>query len=76
MLPPITIVEGVGIDFNIHFKVMFGEFVQTYEGVDNTMTPRTVDALALGHVNDWKKIKHLLGCTWNTRRLPLIIVID
>ena len=27
-------------------------------------------------VNDWKKIKHLIGYVWHTRYLPLIIAID
>ena len=48
ILPPITIVEGIFLDYNLHFKVIFGEFVQTYEGTDNTMSPRTADTIALG----------------------------
>jgi len=47
-LSPLSIVEGTVLDFNLHFKVIFGEFVQTCEGTDNTMKARTVDALALG----------------------------
>ena len=43
-----SLVEGIVLDFNLHFRVMFGEFVQTYEGTSNTMVPRTVDAIALG----------------------------
>ena len=48
ILPPITIVEGIVLDYNLHFKVIFSEFVQTYKGTDNTMSLRTIDAIALG----------------------------
>ena len=48
ILPPLTIVEGTVVDFQKHFHVLFGEYVHTYEGTDNTMKPRTVGALALG----------------------------
>ena len=45
--PPLAIVEGVSLDYNLHFRVIFGEFVQTYEGTRNDMTSRCVDAIAL-----------------------------
>ena len=48
ILSSLTIVEGVVLDYELHFRVIFGEFVQTYEGTRNDMTARTVDALALG----------------------------
>ena len=48
MLSPLTIVEGVAVDYNLHFQVMFGEFVQTYEGTRNDVTLRAIDALGLG----------------------------
>ena len=48
MLPPLTIIEGTVLDFHLHFRVIYGEFVQTYEGTDNTMNGRTIDAIALG----------------------------
>ena len=47
MLSPLTIVEGVAVDYNLHFQVMFGDFVQTYEGTRNDVTLRTIDALGL-----------------------------
>ena len=37
VLPPLTIVEGNTLDFQKHFHVIFGEYVHTYEGTDNTM---------------------------------------
>jgi len=48
VLPPVTIIEGTVIDYYKHFHVVFGEFVQTFEGSDNTMNKRTIDAIALG----------------------------
>ena len=36
------------MDYNLHFRVIYGEFLQTYEGTKNDMTPRTVDAIAMG----------------------------
>lgn len=48
VLPPLIIVEGMVLDFNKHFHVIFGEYVHTYEGTTNNMKLRTVCALALG----------------------------
>jgi hypothetical protein len=47
-LSPATIVEGVMLDFNKHFHLIFGEYVHTYEGTTNSMKDRTVGAIALG----------------------------
>ena len=48
VIPPLTIVEGTVISCNLHFCVIHGEFVQTYEGANNGMSQRTIDAIALG----------------------------
>ena len=48
VLPPMTIVEGIVLDYNKHFHVIFGEYLHTYEGTTNTMKERTVTGLALG----------------------------
>ena len=48
VLPPIMIIESIVLDFNIYFKFIFREFIQTYKETDNTITPRTIDAIALG----------------------------
>ena len=48
ILQPITIIEGIILDYNLHFKVIFGEFIQTFEGTDNTISQRAADAIALG----------------------------
>jgi hypothetical protein len=45
---PRTIVEGVTLDYNRHFQVIFGDYAQVFEGTDNTMKERTVGAIALG----------------------------
>jgi len=48
VLLPVTIIEGTVIDYYKHFHVVFGEFVQTFKGSDNTMNKLTIDAIALG----------------------------
>jgi len=47
-LSPLTILEGVVLDYNLHFQVIFGEYVHTYDETTNTMKARTVTAIALG----------------------------
>jgi hypothetical protein len=47
-LSPMTILEGVVLDYNLHFQVIFGEYLHTYEVTTNTMKSRTVGAIALG----------------------------
>ena len=47
VLPLLTTIEGITLDYHLHFRVMHGEFVQTYEGTRNDMSLRTVDALVL-----------------------------
>ena len=46
-LSPRTIVTGQTLCTNRQFKYDFGEYVQTHEHSDNSMTPRTIGALAL-----------------------------
>ena len=48
ILPPATIVEGLVIDYDKYFHVIFGEYTHTYEGTTNDMKSRTVGSLALG----------------------------
>ena len=47
-MSPMTIVEGVKLDYNKHFKVILCEYAQTFEGLDNTMKKQTIGAIALG----------------------------
>ena len=47
-LSPLSIAEGTVLDFNLHFRVIFGEFMQACEGSTNTMKQRMIDAIALG----------------------------
>jgi hypothetical protein len=46
-LSPRTIITGQEIDYTKHCRVQFGQYVQTHEKHNNTMTPRTNGALAL-----------------------------
>ena len=48
ILPPLTIVKGIALDYNKHFHVIPGEYLHTYEGTTNTMRERTTSCLALG----------------------------
>ena len=47
IFPPLTIVEGVVLDVNFHFRDTHGELFQTCEGTCVTMSTHTVDAIAL-----------------------------
>ena len=49
-MSPMTIVEGVKLDYTKHFKVIPGKYAQTFEGSDNTMKERTIRAIALGYL--------------------------
>ena len=46
-MSPRVMITGQTIDFNRHCKYEFGEYVQTHEQHDNSMSPRTIGALAL-----------------------------
>ena len=47
-LSPASIVEGIKLDYNKHFRAIFGEYALVYEGTDNTMSERMTGAIALG----------------------------
>ena len=47
IIPHLTMAEGMVLDFNFHFRVMHGEFFQTFECNDNTIAPRTADDVTL-----------------------------
>jgi hypothetical protein len=44
---PRGIVDGLQIDYNKHCRLQFGDYVQTHEPHDNSMTPCTIGAIAL-----------------------------
>ena len=46
-LSPRTIVTGQKLDFKRHCRFQFGQYVQTHEEHNNSMSPRTVGALGL-----------------------------
>ena len=48
ILPPITLVEGIVLDYNNHFHVIFGKYLHTYKSTTNMMRERTTTCLALG----------------------------
>ena len=47
-LSSLTIVKGKALDFNLHFRVVFGKFLQTHEGTKTDMILRATDAVELG----------------------------
>ena len=40
--------EGIVLDFNLHFRVIFSEFVQVHEVTLNKRNPITSDSITLG----------------------------
>ena len=48
VLTPLNIVESACLDWNLHFRIICGQFIQHYEGYRNNMTSRSVDAIGLG----------------------------
>jgi hypothetical protein len=46
-LSPRAIITGLGVDYKEHCRIQFGQYVQTHEKHDNSMTSRTIGALAL-----------------------------
>ena len=45
---PLTIIEGIFLDYDLYFQVMCGEHTKTFERLTKTLAPRTVDAIACG----------------------------
>ena len=48
LLSPYTIMTGLTVNYSVHCRFVFGEYVQTHEEHDNSMAPRTIGAIALG----------------------------
>ena len=48
VLPYFTSVERACLDYDLHFRVIHVESVQTHEGTRNEMTPRITDDISLG----------------------------
>ena len=48
VLPPLIIVEGLVLDYNLYFDIVFREYLQTCEGTHNNLTLHTIGTLALG----------------------------
>ena len=44
----LTIAEWIFLDFNLHFYVIFGKFLQIYEDTNNAIESRTINTIALG----------------------------
>jgi hypothetical protein len=47
-MSPRCIMTGQEIDYNKHVRLEFGEYVQTHEEHDNTMTDRMLGVICLG----------------------------
>jgi hypothetical protein len=46
-LSPRAIITGLGVDYNKHCRIEYGQYVQMHEKDNNSMTTRTIGALAL-----------------------------
>ena len=44
---PISIVECIVLDFNLHFHLIYSKFIQTDKGIRNNMSPRTINTIVL-----------------------------
>ena len=42
-----TIAEGLSLDFNLHFRAVFGKSTQSRENTLSRMTPRTIGTIIL-----------------------------
>ena len=65
MLPLLNIAEGAVLDYNLCFRVIFGEFMKSYEGTYNKMISRTIESVTLGllvNVQEGIRCFHLATC--------------
>ena len=46
-MSPRTLLTDLTLNYNRHFQLEFGEYVQTHEEHDNSLNPCTIGALAL-----------------------------
>jgi len=46
-ISPRTLITGLAIDYNEHCKISFGTYVQVHKEGDNSLSPRTSEAIAL-----------------------------
>ena len=46
-ISPRTLITRLAIDYNKHFKISFGSYVQVHEEGDNSVSPRITGAIAL-----------------------------
>ena len=80
--PPLTIIDGALIEFNLYFRIMQDEFVQTYDGTDDTMYLCTIDAIDMGPCGNFQggirrfsiATGRILECTWSNveaRKMPI-----
>ncbi len=49
---PSELILGRNVDYNVHYKVEFGEYVQMHEEHSNDITQRTLGAIVTGPSND------------------------
>ena len=49
-LPPVTLIEGIVLDYRKHFHVIPGKYIHTFEDLDNTGASCTVGGVELGPI--------------------------
>jgi hypothetical protein len=47
VLSPLALVEGIVLDYNLYFCVIYSKFLQTYKSTTNNMIPYTINAIAM-----------------------------
>ena len=48
VLLPLTIMEGIVLNYRLHFRAICGGFFQTHEVTHNDITKRAINAFSLG----------------------------
>ena len=48
IIPVLTVVKGVVLDCDLHFRAMLVELIQACEGTENDVTKRVIDSITLG----------------------------
>ena len=54
--PFLTIIKSIALDFNLQFKFIYEEFMQTHEETDGRMTLRSTDKVHVSLISNSQKV--------------------
>ena len=83
VVSPRCLLTGLRLDYHRHCSLAFGEYVHTHEEHDNTMTGRTVGAIALGPTGNEQGSHFFMSlgtgrllnrARWNTLPMPAEVI--